>query len=56
MPCPFEAEKLFQHLEGAGSGHEILYVPQLNQAVIAELRKHFDAIFKPCIVSRGNRA
>lgn len=47
---PFEHGKSIQLLEGDATGHDILYVPQLNQTAIDALRTRFDTTLKPCIV------
>ncbi|BCB25293.1 site-specific DNA-methyltransferase [Sulfurimicrobium lacus] len=47
---PFKNETPIQILEGDEIGHDILYVPQLNQEAIDALRTRFDTTLKPCIV------
>lgn len=47
---PFQHGKPIQLLEGDETGHDILYVPQLNQTAMDALRTRFDATLKPCIV------
>ncbi|MFT4434155.1 site-specific DNA-methyltransferase [Caballeronia sp. 15715] len=46
----YNEKALFQQLDGGEDAHDIIYVPQINQAVIDALRSHFDSSRKSCIV------
>lgn len=47
---PFEPGKSLQMLQGENTGHDILYVPQVDKTILEELSGYFEATDKPCII------
>lgn len=47
---PFAEANSVQILEGEGTGHDIVYVPMINEPAIEDLRAYFNASNSPCLV------
>lgn len=48
--APFDADSSIQILHGDEIGHDIIYIPQLNEAALSFLRVRTAATFKPVVI------